>query len=190
MAQILNFKRAEVSGVSKEEALAKAPFNIMGDATQAYKLWRKKQTGVVSDSDKKQFMLDYLEKKSKNVPGVGFSITLESAVSDTRERPYVIHDNKSKSGARKYKTFYQIYENLGTSEKPVKGKLLKEVDTTKADSKNVGKSMWADEKYRGNLVCCYTKQVIEGDSIAWTGEYAPSKNAKNGTYLVFGIEQA
>ena len=90
MTQIMNFKRMEVTGATKDEALAKAPFDIMGDATQAYKIWKKKQVNGVTDADKKQFMLDYLSKKSKNVAGVGFSITLESAVADSRERPYSI----------------------------------------------------------------------------------------------------
>ena len=43
MTQFLNFKAIEVTGSTKEEALAKAPFDIMGDATQAYKIWKKKQ---------------------------------------------------------------------------------------------------------------------------------------------------
>lgn len=189
MAQFLNFKVMEVTGATKEEALEKAPFDIMGDATQAYKIWKKKQVNGVTEADRKQFMLDYLSKKSKNVNGVGFSITQEAAVADTRERPYRINDVKNESGARKYKTIYQIYENLGTPEKPVKGKLLKEVDTTKSDSKNVGKSMWADEGFKGNVVCYYTKQVIEGEAIAWTGEYTPSKSSRVGSYLVFGIER-
>ena len=72
MTQIMNFKRMEVTGATKDEALAKAPFDIMGDATQAYKIWKKKQVNGVTDADKKQFMLDYLAKKSKNVAGVGF----------------------------------------------------------------------------------------------------------------------
>ena len=108
MAQIMNFKRMEVNGATKEEALAKAPFDIMGDATQAYKIWRKKQVNGVTDADKKEFMLEYLAKKSKNCAGVGFSITIESAVADTRERPYKIEDVKNDKGARKYKTIYQI----------------------------------------------------------------------------------
>ena len=36
MTQIMNFKRMEVTGATKDEALAKAPFDIMGDAIQAY----------------------------------------------------------------------------------------------------------------------------------------------------------
>ena len=100
MAQIMNFKRMEVVGATKEEALAKAPFDIMGDATQAYKMFRKKQVNGITDADKKQFMLDYLAKKSKNVAGVGFVITEEAAVADTRERPYRLDDVKNELGAR------------------------------------------------------------------------------------------
>ena len=42
MEKIMNFKRMEVTGTTKEEALANAPFGIQGDATQAYRNARKK----------------------------------------------------------------------------------------------------------------------------------------------------
>ena len=38
MANFLNFEVLEVSGANKNEAMAKTPFTIMGDATQAYKI--------------------------------------------------------------------------------------------------------------------------------------------------------
>ena len=41
--KVINFKKLEVTGATKEEALAKAPFQIIGDATQAFKNWKKKQ---------------------------------------------------------------------------------------------------------------------------------------------------
>ena len=107
---MMNFKKVEVTGATKEEALEKAPFEIMGDATQAYKTWRKKQLNGVTEADKKQFMLDYLDKKSKSVAGVGFVITEESAIADTRERPYRVLDVKNEKGARKYVTVYQIID--------------------------------------------------------------------------------
>ena len=78
MEKMMNFKRMEVTGATKEEALANAPFGIQGDATQAYRNARKACRGAWTDADTKQFMLDYLAKKSKNLPGVGFSITVES----------------------------------------------------------------------------------------------------------------
>ena len=34
MTQFMNFKKMEVTGATKDEALAKAPFDIMGDATR------------------------------------------------------------------------------------------------------------------------------------------------------------
>lgn len=182
MTQIMNFKRMEVVGTTKEEALSKAPFDIMGDATPAYKIWLKKQVNGVTDADKKQFMLDYLAKKSKNVAGVGFSITLESAVADTRERPYRIDDVKNVHGARKYKTTYQLVDAST-------GSVIAETDETKAKAKAIAKSLYTDKGFKGNLVCTYTKQVVDGEPIAFKATYTPSKSSRVGTYLVFGIER-
>lgn len=182
MTQIMNFKRMEVNGATREEALAKAPFDIMGDATQAYKIWRKKQVNGVTDSDKKQFMLDYLSKKSKNCAGVGFSITLESAVADTRERPYRIDDVKNEKGTRKYKTVYQIIDRAT-------GAVLAETSETKAKAKEIAKAFYTEKGFKGNLICTYTKQVLDGEPTAFTAEYTPSKSSRIGNYLVFGIER-
>ena len=183
MAQFLNFKVMEVTGATKEEALNKAPFDIMGDATQAYKLWKKKQVNGVTEADKKMFMLDYLNKKSKNVTGVGFAITLESAVADTRERPYRIDDVKNELGARKYKTIYQFVDKAT-------GKVLAQVDGTKAKAKKLVKSLYTDKDYQGDLVCNYTKQVVDGQPTAFTATYTPSKSSRVGSYLCFGIERS
>jgi hypothetical protein len=179
MAQILNFKRLEVNGATKEEALSKAPFNIMGDATQAYKIWRKNQKDGITDSDKKQFMLDYLAKKSKNVTGVGFYITVESAVADTRERPYRIKDVKNEKGTRKYQTTFVVYDNNT-------GAVLGKAVGTKAKAKALTRKLYENGLTNG-ITCEYTRQVVEGQPIAFTAEYTPSKSSRKGTYLVFGI---
>lgn len=191
MEKIMNFKRMEVTGTTKEEALANAPFGIQGDATQAYRNARKACRGAWTDADTKQFMLDYLAKKSKNLPGVGFSITVESAVADTRERPYTKRDVKNEQGARKWTTVFQIYENLGTAEKPRRGELLVEAaGNTKAEASNSAKALYTEKGLHKNIVCYYTKQVTEGEPIAFTMDYTPSKSSRVGTYLVFGIENS
>ena len=182
MTQFLNFKVTEVTGATKEEALAKAPFDIMGDATQAFKIWKKKQTQAITEADKRQFMLDYLSKKSKNVAGVGFVITQESAVSDTRERPYKINDVKNESGARKYKTTYQLIDEAT-------GAVIAETNETKAKAKEIAKELYTEHGFKGNLTCTYTKQVVDGEPIAFKAQYTPSKSSRVGTYLVFGIER-
>ena len=99
--KVINFKKLEVTGATKEEALAKAPFQIIGDATQAFKNWKKKQIDGVTDAKIKEFALDYIQKKTKSAAGVGFSITVDAAVADTRERPYKINDVKNEKGKRK-----------------------------------------------------------------------------------------
>lgn len=183
MTQIMNFKRMEVCGATRKEVMEKAPFEIMGDATQAYKIWLKKQVNGVTDADKKQFMLDYLAKKSKNVSGVGFSITIEAAVADTRERPYSITDVKNEKGARKYKTTYQIID-------AATGSVIDSTDETKAKAKEIAKNLYTKRGFKGDLICTYTKQVVDGEPIAFKASYTPSKSSRVGTYLVFGIEKA
>lgn len=183
MAQIMNFEKLEVVGATREEALKKAPYDIMGDATQAYKIWLKKQVNGVTEADKTQFMLDYLAKKSKNVAGVGFFITVEAAVADTRERPYRIDDVKNEQGPRKYKTTYQLIDSAT-------GSVIAETDETKAKAKEIAKSLYTDKGFKGNLVCTYTKQVVDGEPIAFKVSYTPSKSSRVGTYVVFGIKRS
>lgn len=183
MEKFMNFKRMEVTGMTKEEALANAPFGIQGDATQAFRNAKKNHTGSWTDSDTKQFMLDYLAKKSKNLPGVGFSITVESAVADTRERPYTINDIKNDKGARKYKTVYSWRDDAT-------GKTVVETDTTKADAKNAIKREYTENGYRGNASLVMVKKCIEGQAVVAKACYTPSKSSRPGVYLVFGIENA
>ena len=181
--KILNFKKVELVAESKEAAKAQMEeslFNYGGDATQAFKNWKSKQNKGVTDRDIKEFMLSYLEKKSKNIPGVGFMITLEAAVADTRERPYKIEDVKGE-GKRKFKSMYK-WIDVDTKQ------VVCSVDTNKADAKNAIKELYKSGAYKGNAELVKTKDVVEGNAVVATSEYTPSKNTKNGTWLVFGIE--
>lgn len=132
MEKFINFESVEVSGATKEEALAYAPFGIQCDATQAYRNARKNHTGAWTAADEKQFMLNYLEKKTKNLPGVGCYYTIEAAVVSTRERPYKIEDVKKEGACVKKSTFLLLDEetNQILAETPVKRvkKMVKQVD--------------------------------------------------------------
>lgn len=175
----LNFKTLDVVGPTKQEALENAPFKVLYDATQAYRNWKDKQE-VVTNSTLKDFMINYLAKKTKNAPGVGCSITLESAVVDTRERPYEITDVKNEKGKRKYTTVYTL-KDADTNQ------ILAVCDETKAKAKDLAKEL-IKNGFKGNLICTYSKEVTEGEPVAFYAKYKPSKNTKNGTYKVFGIE--
>lgn len=181
--QILNFKKVEVVAESKAAATAIVEdqyFHVNGDATQAYKNWKEKQGGAVTEREVKEFMLEYLMKKTKNCPNAGFLICTDAAVADTRERPYKVENVKGE-GKRKYKTTYVAIDNETNA--PI-GKW----DTNKADALNAIKEMYKSGEYRGSGRLEKVKEVVEGQATVATFEYTPSKNAKNGTWIAFGIE--
>ena len=178
--RITNFKKLQVSGSTKEEAWSKAPFTIVGDATQAFKNWASKQTGAITDALKKEFYADYLTKH-KETAGRGYSITEISAVKDTRERPFEMVDIKNEKGKRKYVTTYQIFDAST-------GQLLAETTETKAKAKEIAKRLYIEKGLKSDVVCLYTKTIEEGEPVAFRMKYTPSKNCKAGVYTVFGIE--
>ena len=180
MEKFLNFERLEVSGATKEEALEKAPFGIQGDATQAYRNFRKQVGDRWTDRDMKAFMLQYLEKKSKNLPGVGFYITLESAVADTRERPWKVTNVKHEGGARKFKKTFVLLDAATNT-------ILDKVQSTKTAAFERSKELITNG-FRGNIRIDLSKEV-EGTATVGYVEYSPSKASHPGTYLVFGIER-
>lgn len=177
----VNFKTMEVTGDTKEEALEKVPFFVQGDATQAFKNWRAKLNTPISENDLKGFMVDYLSSKTKNAPGVGFYITVDSAVKNTRKRCYTFANKKNEGGTRKYKQTYQLIDKNT-------GAVLAECDTTKAAAVKLAKDLYTNQGFRGNLVCRVSKQVVNGEPVAFEMEYTPSKSAHVGVYRVFGIE--
>lgn len=179
--QVLNFKKVEVCGFTRKEAIEKAPFFVQRDATQKFKAWKKELDHGMTDKDVKEFCLEYLANHTKNAPGVGCSITIEAGVADTRERPYKVNDVKNEKGKRKYKTTYQLFDKKT-------GQLVAETNETKAKAKELAKKLYTEDGFKGNLICTYTKQVLEGEPVAFEVEYTPAKSSRMGTYLCFGIE--
>lgn len=200
-----NFKVVEVKGFTKQEALDKAPFETyFKDATQA---WKKAGTPI-TDKALKEFCSNYLEKNTKFAPGVACTITVENGVASTRERPYTITDVKSE-GPREYRMAQQLInpEN-DTIVATTKAKLVDKVDKegnkvldedgkpvkvwkspTKAEAKELAKSLYTDYDYQGDIVCRPYKQEVTGNDVLFTVKYTPSKSAKQGTYICFGVER-
>ena len=76
-------------------------------------------------------------------------------------------DVKNDKGARKYVTTYQLTDKST-------GAVLAETSETKAKAKEIAKSLYTDKGFKGEIVCTYTKQVAEGEAVAFTASYAPS----------------
>ena len=118
MANVMNFKKYEVSGVNKAEALAKlndvftvsAEGTVKGDATQAWKNAKKKvaeEGGAWTSATEKEFMAEYLAKK-KAIAGEAYAITLVAAVENTRERPYKNENVKNEEGSRDFDKAFEL----------------------------------------------------------------------------------
>jgi hypothetical protein len=177
MTNQVNFKKVEVKGYTKQKAVAQAPFQVIRDATQAWKAAGK----PITDKALKEFCAEYLTKHTKMAAGVGCSITFEAGSADTRERPYTMIDIKNEKGKRKYKTGYQGIN-------PATGEVLFINFETKTKAKEVAKELYTKKDYTGDVYCKYIKAVVEGEDGAFEVKYTPSKSAKMGTYICFGVE--
>lgn len=192
MAQIMNFKRMEVTGITKEEALAKAPFNTTlpgADCTAALRNYKKAHAGkAFTDADMKEFMLEQLAKKTRNTPGNGCYIVVESAVVDTRERPYT-RENVKNEGSRSWKNVFKAI-NAKTGEVIAKIADTETKRVTKADADAMAKKLYTEENCRVDINIEKSKEVKNGNKIVARYKYTPSKGSREGVYLVFGIENA
>ena len=171
-----NFKKLEVTGSTKELALANAPFKIVGDATQAYKNFIK--DNIPTDASLKEFMIGYLTKKYKGAPGLGCSITIEGASKNTKKRCYKITPVKNDKGTRKYQSTFIVFDK--------DKKDLGQIVGTMAKAKEYVKELYRNG-LTGKVSVKKIKTVKDGEEMVFTAEYAPSVNAKEGKYLVFGI---
>lgn len=181
--KFLNFERLEVTGTTKEEAFSKAPFTIVRDVTPSFNAWKDSKTDGITDNDIKAFLVEKLAEHTKNAPGLGISITYQSAVSDTRKRPYTYKDIKNEQGKRSFKTFYQ-WKDKKTNQ------VVLSVDTTKADAAAKAKELIKDGKLRGSYYLTVVKEVVKGEPILAEIEYTPSSSSKVGRYLVAGIKNS
>lgn len=175
-----HFKNVELTGTTYESALANAPFGIQGNATQAWKNFQKSYTGALTDAVKRQWMEEYLQKKSKSLAGVGFYIVNVPAVVSDRKRPYVIENIKNDKGARKYKTAYVGIDDTT-------GEELFRCMTNKSDALNMAKELYTDKEYTGKGHIDMRKVCVEGVETVATFSYAPSKGSHPCVVEVFGI---
>ena len=176
MAQ--NFKTVEVKAYTKDEAIAQAPFQIMRDATQA---WKSKGSPLMGAA-LKDFCNEYLAQHTKFINNAGCIITVDAGTADTRERPYAVADIKNDKGKRKFGMSFLV-----TDKKTGEVKFIA-TGATKAEAIEKAKKLYTEKGYKGDLYGQYIKVVTEGEKGAFEVSYAPSKSAHEGQYIVFGVE--
>lgn len=168
------FKKFEVIGSTKDAAIKESGLNLRVDATQAYKKWAKEN--ATNEDNVKEWMKDYLKKKKFTMPNDGAYIVLQSAVRDTRERPYSVE--KPKYDARTH-TPVKVY--VGRAQDT--GKELFTEKTSKAAIQYAKE--WIIDNHVGVDLFIETR-MKEKNSLYAKVNYTPSKGAQNCKLLVFG----
>ena len=173
------FKKFETIGTTKDEAIRNAnPLNLRVDATQAYKKWAKEN--VTNEDNVKEWMKDYLKKKKFTMPNDGAYIVIQSAVTDSRERPYKVE--KPKYEARTH-TPVRVY--VGRAQDT--GEEIFTEKTSKA-AEQAAKE-WVIENHVGVDLVIETR-MKEKNSLYAKVNYVPSKGTQPCKLLVFGYQVA
>ena len=170
------FTKFETIGQTKDEAMKNSNLNLRVDATQAYKKWAKEN--VTNEDNVKEWMVEYLKKKKFNMPNDGAYIVLQSAVLDSRERPYKVE--KPKYEARTH-TPVRVY--VGRAQ-DTNEELFTE-KTSKA-AEQAAKEWVIDNKVGVDLVI--ETRMKEKNSLYAKVNYVPSKGTQPCKLLVFGYK--
>jgi hypothetical protein len=176
MEQNVFFTKFETIGTTKDEAMKNSNLNLRVDATQAYKKWAKEN--VTNEDNIKEWMIEYLKKKKFNMPNDGAYIVLQSAVLDSRERPYKVE--KPKYEARTH-TPVRVY--VGRAQDT--GEELFTEKTSKA-AEQAAKE-WVIDNHVGVDLVIETR-LKEKNSLYAKVNYVPSKGTQKAKLLVFGYK--
>lgn len=169
------FRKFEVIGTTKDEAKAQTTLNLRVDATQSYKKWAEKN--AVTPEKQVEWMKQYLHDKKFDMPNDGAFIVIQSAVRDTRERPYQIEDIKHDAKTHSPEHFYVLRDDAGNEVGREK---------TKQAAKDAAKKFITAEKR--SVKAFHEWNPKEKNALAFVGKYTPSKGQQDCKLLVFGFE--
>ncbi|MEE3343910.1 MAG: hypothetical protein VZS44_07470 [Bacilli bacterium] len=167
------FKKFETIGKTKDEAKANSGLNLRVDATQSYKKWA--ENNVTSEENVKEWMKEFLKKKKFDMPNDGAYIVLQSAISDTRERPYQLEDIKYETKTHTPESWYVLRDMTGNEVGREK---------TKNAAKQAVREFITDYKENVNVYREWAPK--EKNSLVLKGTYTPSKGTRPCKLLVFG----
>jgi hypothetical protein len=173
MENVTFFKKFETIGVTKDEAISASGLNLRVDATQSYKKWAKEN--VTNEDNVKEWMKEYLKKKKLTMPNDGAYIVLQSAVADTRERPYKVDKKKYDARTHSPEKFYVLRDAEGNE--------VGKEKTSKA-AEQAAKEFVADLKE--DVTINIEWKAKEKNSLYATVKYTPSKGSQPCKLLVFG----
>ena len=152
--------------------------------------WEKAGKPMFGTKAFKQFCIEELIKKTKLTPGLGCYVEIEHGHKDTRSRPFELIKPKTASGIKNYKLKYLISEVTldKTSQKNDENDIIS-IGSPVVYFNTLGEAKEAVKDLTSETKKDYIIQSIKipDDSIKIISKYKASKNAKIGTYVLFGI---
>lgn len=188
----LNFEVCK--GFTRELALADVkkfkPDSVVGaNCTQA---WIKAGKPILGSDRFRKFCFDQLQRKTRLEPGYGCYIIAERGSRDCRIAPCKIIKNKDRKGARKYKRVHQISEvflrknKAGEYEVESVGMPINMYFDTYAEALDTVKQL-TSQLHKNYII--QSIKVAPNSTEAFS-VYTPSQNAKEGTFIAFGINKS
>ena len=170
------FRKFEVIGTTKDEAKANVNgLTLMVDATQKYNKWAKEN--ATNEENIKEWMKNYLHDKKFDKAGLGAYIVLQSAVVDTRERPYQVEKPKYDARTHSPEKFYIIRDAANTEVGRKK---------TSKEAEQFAKEFVTEMKETVTINIEWVSK--EKNSLFETVYYTPSKGTKPCKILAFGYQ--
>lgn len=177
MENLMIFKKFEVIGTTKNEAKEKVEdLTLMVDATQSYNKWAKEN--ATNEDNVKEWMKNYLKAKKYDKPGIGAYIVTQSAVTDSRERPYKIETIKYEAKTHTAEHFYVLRDEAGNE--------VGREKTKKAAEQAIREYI---TDFKENVYGYHEWAPKEKNSLVLKGIYTPSKGTQPCKLLVFGYQK-
>lgn len=184
-------KIKELTGYTPEKAFENftefSPTAVV--AANCTPTWYKRGCPKPGTDKFKAFCYEMLMKKTKCTPGLGCYISLNAYKDDIRDKPVKIIKSTNTKGIKKYDKRVTIYEAdldyTDTTKEPEiisLGKPIASFNTYAKASKAIRTIIKQTKK---NYIIQTEKVPI--NPILGYGVYTPSKNAQEGTFVVFGI---
>lgn len=184
---IANFSRVTVRGFTQAEALDKAPYQILGNATAAFNHWKAQQTQAITQMMENQFMLEYLERKTKYAPGLGFFISIEDPSGYRCKNPWILHDVIGYKSKIARKELIDVIEVIGI-DKNGNRILFGESTSRREPAMEIARQAYRDG-FTGTIEARHVYHLPpDKQAVSFVGEYNPGRTAVEGVWICFGIE--
>lgn len=200
----MSFEIKECIGYTREDAFKNLKFNPMlakgSNCTQA---WNNAGNPIPGTNEFKKFIVQQLNDKTGNIPGLGIHISIDPPINDTRSHPYTTVNYKTE-GVRKWEFTYLIREDELEISKPYKE--IDEDGDEIVDAKNIdinivsygkvvsqkGSKAKAFEEAKKLTTATHKSYTIipvkipNRSKIAGHCIYTPSASSKKGKWIVAG----